>query len=376
MKRKAKGFSLLEMLLVIAIVSSLVVLMLNYTTQKAEEMRRVKTALQVQQILNTSLSFYVNTSYWPIKNATITAPGCGTTTWTDLTASQLPNNYIPSTLTINSYTQPFMINCSSTGVFYVTTTANSTVNAQIIAGKLPIGFVTDATGAAKNPPTQSAACQSATPGSGCKVVVSSVVIPGQNLNNARSVNFAGVYYSGSCVPAPTCPPGMKASIIVAPSSVTGINEQPTCGPIGGNSPYDPVDCTANIYPVSSFTAFARGASVASSLSATPIDPVDPNSPGPYDCSVQDTPKQLACWASYANGVGTPFPNNSGVKYWRVCLTITTEKGLIAPVNLTPYTQHGKMMGTVIVFTRCIPNSGTENPGGSVDVFQQNTGFNR
>ena len=36
-------------------------------------------------------------------------------------------------------------------------------------------------------------------------VVAAVNIPGQNLNNAGAVTFAGLYYHGGCVPVPQCP---------------------------------------------------------------------------------------------------------------------------------------------------------------------------
>src|SRR5687768_2200405 len=88
-QQKTKGFTLLEMLLVLAISSSLVVLLLNYTTQKSDEMRRDKTVLQIQQILNAALSYYVNTSTWPVK---VVSPVCGSASSLSLVTDKLTPN--------------------------------------------------------------------------------------------------------------------------------------------------------------------------------------------------------------------------------------------------------------------------------------------
>jgi len=359
--QKEKGVTLLEVLLVLAIASSLFVLMLNYTTQKSDEMRRDKTVLQMQQILNAGMSFYVNNSFWPLKAATITSTLCGTTTWTDISALQ--PNYLSSSLTNNSYAQPYLINCnnvSNGGGFFAYTTANSAANAAIIAGRLPMAYRTNASSlTAAFPP---AACQS---GDDCTIVVANVNIPGQNLNNARSVNFASVYYSGSCVPAPNCPPNMRPDILVMPAAVTGVNDDPSaCNASSTQPPYNPSGCTANTYPVSSFTAFARGDS-----NGNPVDPNGTSSGPPLDCRVTGTPNSQICWKSY-NTTATPITSD-GTKYWRVCLSVMTEKGLVYPASTNNYPiQQGKMMGSIVAMTRCVPNSGNENPSGSMDVWQQ------
>jgi len=358
-----KGFSLLEVLLVLAIASSLIVLMLNYTTQRSDELRRDKTVLQMQQILNAGMSYYLNQSRWPLPS-TIT---CGVTPWPNLTASALPPYYIPKTLLNNPYANSYNINCNTAaagGGFFVYTTANSAANAAVIAGRLPLAFITTPGSINAAPPiTQPPECRTA-PFTGCTVVVASVNIPGQNLNNARSVNFAGVYYSGSCVPAPNCPPGMKPNIIVAPTSVSGINDPPKCDT--NEAPFNITGCRGNVNPVSSFTAFARGDKNGS--------PIDPNTPGPLDCKIpkasveQAVPKQ--CWQTDQ----IPFPADEKTLYWRVCLTVTTDRGVVYPTvqNGSFPAQHGKMMGSIIAITRCVPNKGIENPSGSINVWQQNS----
>ncbi len=369
LRQKIKGFTLLEVLLVLAIASSLVVLMLNYSTQRSDELRRDKTVLQMQQILNAGMSFYLNNSFWPLNGASINATQCSTSgaaTWTN--TNQMKPNYIPTNLTNNSYAQPYLIGCnnvSNGGGFFAYTTVNTPANAAIIAGRLPMAYITtpDSVSGAM-PPVQPEVCKGA-PYTGCTVVVANVNIPGQNLNNARSVNFASVYYSGSCVPAPNCPPHMRPDIMVMPAAVSGVNDAVSCSGSSLSSPYEPQNCTANVYPVSSFTAFARGGDVASGL------PVNPTSSGgngpPLDCRVTQDPVAQDCWNDQA---GTTISPN-GTKYWRVCLTITTQKGLVYPTTSggTPI-QQGKMMGNIVALTRCVPNDGTETPSGSMQVWQQ------
>lgn len=383
--KKMKGFSLLEVLLVLAIVSSVMVLLMNYTSQKSLELRRDKTVIQIQQILNAGMSYYLTSGYWPLKNASVTNTLCysgsGSPTWTDLT--NLKPNYLPPNLANNPFltssgTNPYMIGCntvSNGGGFFLYTTVDTPANASVIAGRLPLAYITTPDSVLNGiPPVQDPACKTSL-GANCTTVVASVNIPGQNLNNARSVNFAGVFYSGSCVPAPNCPPGMTPNIFVMPSGVSGVNDTVTC------TSSDPSTCTGNIYPMSSFTAFARGGPNPISGGA-PI-PVAPGSggasgQGPYDCRVTSTGTMIqeGCFEKLSDNTGSSGTNitSDGTKYWRVCLTVTTQKGLVYPVTGSTYkAQQGMMMGTIVAFTRCVPNKGTENPGGSLDVWQNNIG---
>jgi len=385
--KRVIGFTLLEMLLVLAISSSLILLLVNFTSQKTEQARRDKTVLQVQQIMNAALSFYVNNSRWPIT--------CGTpATWTSISALPVANTfspgkgYLPPGFGTNVYGQPFQINCGTQaaadgGNFYVATSVGTyrVSNAFMIAGQLPLAYTTTAaslTGATVLPPAQDATCTTGT-GPTCTTIVSSVTIPGQNLNNARSVNFAGLYYGGSCVPAPNCPPGMSPSIFVVPASVAGVSDKPTCaGP--NTSPYDPVrdNCTANVYPLASFTAFARGGLDSSGVDSGggPVGPgtnaTNPPTGGgnnqPYDCNVTGSLTTASCWQTYTPPTNIP---QDGTLYWRVCLAVVTQKGQVAPQKATDYTQWGKMMGQVLAITRCVPNNGSESPSGSQNVYQQN-----
>lgn len=388
-KQSAIGFTLLEMLLVLTISSSLILLLLNYTTQKTDDLRRDKTVLEIQQIQSSALSWYVNNSQWPVDCSINTS-----LTWAtikNLTNSFKPGSgYLPPNFGVSPYVSDYQIACqypatgTTAGVgfggnFYVSIQANNVASAQVIAGRLPMSYITTATGTT---PTlaQPANCATASPNSSCTTVISSVAIPGQNLNNARSVNFTGLYYSGSCVPAPNCPPGMSPSIMVAPASVAGVYDNFTCANSGAGGVWDPVtnNCTGNLYPITSFAAFARG-----DANGNPVSPgsgstthTGAGTGGPLDCSVTTSPTPTrACWQTHTVASQfTAFPASDTTKYWRVCLYINTQKG---PVNVNGgnITQWGKMSGNIIVMTRCVPNQGAENPQGSVDVFQSNVNYN-
>lgn len=354
-RQKLKGVTLLEVLLVLAISSSLLVLMLNYTTQKSNELRRDKTVLQVQQILNAGMSFYVSNSFWPVGGNDISNSGCGNWTTIDVLKT---NSYIPSTLNNNPYGVPYGVTCNTVpngGGFFVLAVINTAANAEIIAGRLPLAYRT-------TQPVANLSTGLPTPctsGTDCRVVIANVNIPGQNLNNARSVNFASVYYSGSCVPAPNCPPNMSPDILVFPASVSGINKDlTTCQ---GTS-YDPSTCTFALNPLSSFTAYAVGGT--GSKAGKPVPPFVSGDGPPVDCGGT---RIRSCIKSYPD---TLIDDNGGL-YWRVCLSVTTDQGLVKPGYETEGNAQrlGKGMGSIVAITRCVPNLGNEQPSGAVDIFQ-------
>lgn len=161
--------------------------------------------------------------------------------------------------------------------------------------------------------------------------------PGQNLNNARSVNFGSVYSSGQLVPVPTCPTGMTPQIFAVPISVSGVNDVTV-----GSSP--------TVYPISSFTAYATAPSDGISCPDV-CRPASAGSGGAKD----------NCASATVGGINK--------KYWRVCLAVTTEKG---QVSITESDQADtKFLGSILAVTRCAPGSPTiTEPVGSVfQVYQ-------
>ena len=332
MKTKQKGFTLIETLMVIAILGGMMVLALNYGTRQVTQQRRDKTALQMQQILNASLAYYTAYGTWPVpggkcnfsskstNNSTAPSP---LTTLTDA-------GFFPSAISTNAFGFPYGVACDSVtgGVFYVITQLDTKANALVIAGELPVSYLSDKYG---NPDDDDL------------YVTSQVTTPGQNLNNARSVNFAGVYHHGACVPVPACPgydvkantsgPGacysgtncMVPQIMVAPASVSGLQDA-----------YGGAFTPTNTYPITSFTAYALGPKTYKTVPACPAD----------------NPSKTGCdWGPDGIPIGSKA-SPVGL-YWRVCLQVATEKGIIS--NLPNNEEWGKYV-SMIAMTRCTPPS--------------------
>lgn len=322
-QNKISGFSLVEVLLVMAVLATVLVGIMGYTTQRSDEMRRDRTVMQMEQVLNAGLSYYVSFNTWPAS------------------LSDLQTNlFLPSGAIRNAWGQDFTVgnnsqdtsNPTSGSQFSVCTVlkgANVFAAANVIAGRLPMATVVAGGGTGSTcPPTTQSACD---PSSGICTVISSVNIPGQNLNNARSINFAGLYHNGACVPAPSCPSSsMIPSVMAIPVSVSGMNDSSTPG---------------NVYPLSSFTAYVTGTSASDS---TPS-----NTPG--DCN-NDQP--ASC---YETGTQT-LPTG---KYWRVCMRIITQKGTVQ------YDTSTIDAGIILVLTRCMPQNEYTTPsvyGSQFTVF--------
>lgn len=325
-RKNIDGFTLIEMLLVLVIISSIIYMTVSYLQKKTDQQRLDKTALQMQQILNAGLSYYVVNSSWPV----------GTAAAVNVSASSLTPTYLPATLTNGPWGQPYRIISTTTNLYVYTrvTSSGSSAqgNASIIAGKLPLSYVSGDTAGAL--PAAGTACTATS----C-IVVGSVNIPGTNLNNATAVNYAGLYHHGGCVPVPRCPVDangntLTAQVFVIPVSVSGMNER--------NS--------SNVYPISSFTAYATGGTSTS----------------PPNCTNGGAPTPAPCGAVG----GTSFTGN----YWRACLQIVTEQGDVAITNtggtasaVSPYYPWGGNV-TLLAITKC--SLSNEPSGSTFSVFTQ------
>ncbi len=361
LQRKQKGFSLLEMLLVLAIIGGAMVMLINYSANKLQQMKLERATLQIQQILNSALTYYVNNSKWP---------SCAALNSSCVLMTQ---GYLPAPVGSASLQNPYgsAILIGSTGAtpnaaqFYVASNVGNAANALSVAGRLPLGIITTlgnwTTG------TSSGGTSVAVNTTGT-YAVGSVTIPGQNLNNARAINFAGIYRSGACVPAPKCPEGMMSQIYVAPVGVSGINDAP--------SSCSDSSCVANAYAITSFVAFARGGDT------TKTRPINAS---PYDCALENESTPASCIGTHGDDTMiTRDPNTN--EYWRVCLNVVTEKGNVKPdndinVNKMSYREQGKRMGSIMAVTRCVSSTdgatSSETPTGtSFDVYIPNTNWQK
>lgn len=282
-KQKMQGFTLIEMLLVMVIISIIIYASIGYMQQRNLQLRYDRTSTQMQQVLNAGLAYYVLQGKWPQQ-------------LTDLQGTYLP----PATVTINNpwgfppvitkETQPTLFTVYTTVKFEGAGSARSA--ALTISGLLPLSYTSNTLGGSSG--TQPDASKPCTAADLTCYIAASVNIPGSNLNNASAVNFAGLYHNGACVPVPSCPVDssgttMTPQIYVVPAQVSGTND-PTVPP---TSP--------NVYPISSFTAYAKGGTTGAP------DPCVTSGPS-LDCSA------------------SPGEQPASGKYWRVCLNVVTERG--------------------------------------------------
>ena len=178
--RKLDGFTLVEMLLVMVIISMIIYLGIGYIQQRTLSLRIDRTSSQMQQILNAALSYYVANGAWPANLAAL-----------------IPT-YLPLTISTSPWTTTYQVT-STSAAFYVAVqmpAMNSAPTiANVIAGTLPLAY-TNTTFTTTAPAAN--ACNTS---GGC-YIVSMVNIPGANLNNVGVVNFVNLYHSGSCCSCP------------------------------------------------------------------------------------------------------------------------------------------------------------------------------
>lgn len=319
------GFTLFEMLLVMAIISMFIVMGLNYFQQRTLNLRLDKTAVQMQQILNAGLSYYVSNGFWPADLACLKGTTSERCRVAYLPASVQSNLISNQDYVVYTGTNPNLL-FVSTNVYRSDLDPNTIqAYAALIASKLPLACTTA---------DQRSDCRAPIPACKSTVcnVVSSINVPGENLSNINAVRFASLYHAGACVPEPYCPPNTTAQIMVAPSSVAGV---------GG---------TDNIaFPLTSFTAYVAG---AVQRYTQPF----PSPPGPPACGVTSKVVQQPCLGMDPSATG---------RYWRVCMELVTSAGRSVP-STNPI---GLGQATLLAITRCaIAN---EPSGSNFTVWQGN-----
>lgn len=336
-----KGFTLVEMLLVLTVISAIMYGMITYLQQRTVQTQIDKTSVQMQQILSAALAYYVANGNWPGVVDNVAAIPCLQATVA--AASTCQNPYLPF-----SPNNPWNLQYNAAPVgpsgtmFAVWTAIPSSVNmptsgstiATIIMGTLPLAYTSGDPGTATTPPAQGTVCATtASKGSSPSVapcnVVAAVNIPAQNLNTAMAVNFAGLYHHGGCVPVPTCPSGMTAQVMIVPVSVSGVND---------SSP------STNAYPISSFTGYATA----------------PSSDPPPACD----PAGASSAPVYCSGLASqPLPGT----FWRACIQVVTEKGDVSTTNTNSNPPWGANE-TLMAITRCAMTS--EPAGSTFGVYSQ------
>jgi type II secretory pathway pseudopilin PulG len=282
-KRQA-GVSWVEVTLVLVIISAVVVMGMVFMKHYSTNMRIDKTAVQMQQILNDSMAYYVTNGTWPEDISTLTAA-----------------HFFSSDPVSPWADQPYYISQDAKKEkLYVWTEISikkpgvAISYANDIASQLPFGYMSAGDGS--TPPTETA-CS----GTVC-TVVAYVTIPQQNQNNA-GMNFGGLYHHGSCVPVPQCPADATGipivpSVYMVPASVSGSSDAATAA--------------SDNYQMSNFTGYAMGGNDTS--------PPECEGDAPdtqQDCSqLTNAPPSQRYWRACASFISTDGANgnSSGAQY--------------------------------------------------------------
>jgi general secretion pathway protein G len=331
------GFTLIEMLLILVIVSVMLYMGASYMQQKIRAERIDRIVAQMQQIVGAGMAYYVDKNDWP-----------GTPNmWTSTSVLQ-NGGYLPPGTIRNPWGYDYVIGVNSSRQFLTVLTLVAPgllgrTTSKIIASKLPNTKVCAAYS------TESGNCITACGNSGDCYLAVVIPFPGQNLNNATGANYVGIMHSGACVKAPTCPnSSMEPIIMVTPSSVIGVADQP-----GGGSNCTATNlagCTINSYPITGYMGYATALTAPLNQNGIPAPTACGATSGTQLCEADPTVAPVKYVAGYL-----------GDRYWRVCIGVDTSNGRVYPTN-NPW---GQLMGTVLVFTRCAPL--TENA--------KNSGFN-
>lgn len=206
-----KGVTLIETLLVMAIVATVMALYVRYMQQQTLIIRINRAAMQMQQILNAAMIYDLNTGTWPAAVGTLSG-----SSYISPMTSPWGNAYTGSN-NGKSFSVVLTIPASVSA-------ANATVIGTLLAGKLPFAVY-----------------------NGSNTVTATITLSKQTLNSTTGVNYAGLYNHGACVPVPVCPLSAAgnqtaAQVFLIPVSVSGMNDV--------NS--------SNVYPISSYSTYAVG----------------------------------------------------------------------------------------------------------------------
>jgi type II secretory pathway pseudopilin PulG len=335
---KIRGFTFLEILLVIVITVSIMLLFIRFMTKKSEEARINKMVMTAQQILSANLAYHQNNGRWA--DCSMATNDCDLMENADipiLEQGYLPNQsyytlWPQSDIDYIQFSRP--TDKKFTICIPIYAGAATQGIAENLAGRLPLGRTSQTDNA-------TAECSETIDPTPCEDeklpcrVLTTINEPGKNLNNSRSFNFAGVYHNGACVPTPVCPSNMKPNILVYPTSVSGLYE----GMNGSGS------TTGDVVPLSSFTASAIGPEKWDKASGLM---------GPANCTGAPNPE---CYDSKGGNYLDPG------MYWRICLQVITGKGNVANGSWV------KESGTIMAITRCVPTNEPESSGWTLfDAF--------
>lgn len=195
------GFTLIEILFVIALIGVITAFSLSAYQKKAENTKIDKTALQIQQLLQAGTAYYNDNGCWPNDEN----PSCPASNFGD---------YLPfgTTSIDNPWGQPYNYRPTSTkNLFEVTTVAPNTAIAKRIISRLPFSQIHN-TRTVKTEITRPGGQGGETSNFMIKTIgrTSSMNDRSSSSNDERTVNF-------------TCPSNWQPGIIATPHRIKSNN---------------------------------------------------------------------------------------------------------------------------------------------------------
>jgi type II secretory pathway pseudopilin PulG len=303
-----RGFTLLEMMLVIVIMISIVVMSIRYIQVKTTQTLINRTSLQAQQILSAATSYYVN-NHTDLQTGSSTNPGSGytnewPTTFGDLVnylptrligkAQKAPGPYGPGTYTIATTD-------GTAKRFELDITTKTVVEAQQLLSKLPLASIRK---------------------SNLKLVKVYINIPSYDYNHARTVSDVGIYHPGDLITVKNqCPAGLTQSVYAVPESAYGFS----------NGKLD-----TNAYPISGLMAYVKG---------------DGKTEAPAKCYLNEAVK---------NHFNPGVQKEGQAGQYRVCESVNTPNGpaIFTNSNSVSLTNNIKYF-SIMVITKCSYKNNTQ-----------------
>lgn len=324
-KRK-KGFTLLEMLLVILIMTAIAFFAIRMQQQKFKELSVNRTATQINQIFAAATSYYIDNGDWPqstsgqnpdsAQNISIlTKNGYLPAEWlpagSDVMLSPFGVPYVIGPLQKNSQNQDDDDDSDTKqAMFSVSLEGISQTQANTLKAKLPMSYIIKTNDKDYT-------------------LTAFISIPSYDYNHAKTVSDVGVYHPGDCVPKPTyaCPRGMKAATFVTVEQAYGFGSG--------------TDSSNNVvYPITGISAYA----------------IPNKDSGGASTVCPDMPVN----ASYDGGVvNSTSPAQCPVGSDRVCIKIQTTDGTLNFNDLGDNYANTVGKTYLLAMSKCVPTNDSE-----------------
>lgn len=313
--KRNKGFTLLEMLLVILVMTAIAFFAIRMQEQKMKEIRVNHAAAQINQIFAAATSYYIDNGDWPYKNKSTPQDQDEADNITLLTDDHyLPKSWLAdgADTLMSPFGSPYVLGpqgskgaVDSKQAMYSVSLDNLTqMQATALKAKLPMSYI-----------------KQADDGKDKYKLTAFVSIPSYDYNHAADLSDVGVYHPGDCIPKPTyaCPRGMKAATFVTVEQAYGFGQ-------GTNQQ------SGTVYPITGISAYAQS--------------------GDLLCPDMPTGGSYVGNDQQSHQINPPCGDDED----RVCIRLTTTNGA---VDFSKFTKsYAQTIGVtyLLAMTKCVPDN--------------------